>query len=68
MLTPQLSLRIICAYFGKTEKIMTEAQLEIQATYLGLRQDGCSKEQALSYILLMQFDAKDVVWLVQEIS
>lgn len=47
---------------------MTEAQLEIQATYLGLRQDGCSKEQALSYILLMQFDAKDVVWLVQKIS
>jgi hypothetical protein len=47
---------------------MTEAQLEIQATYLGLRQDGCSKEQALSYILLMQFDVKDVMWLVEEIK
>ena len=47
---------------------MTKAQLEIEATYLGLRQDGCSKEQALSYILLMQFDAKDIVWLVGEIK
>lgn len=47
---------------------MTEVQLDMLTAYYGMLQDGCSKEQALSYILLMQFDAKDVMWLVEKVK
>lgn len=47
---------------------MTKAQLDMLTAYYSILQDGCSKEQALSYILLMKFDAKDVVWLVEKVK
>ena len=39
---------------------MTDIQFEILTVLMGMMQDGCSKQEAISYILVMGYDPEDI--------
>ena len=47
---------------------MTKIQFEMLTAYYGMLQDGCCKEQALGFVIMMGYDREDIRWLVQKIS
>jgi|GEM_PF-5461015 len=44
---------------------MTKSQFEILTHYIGMLQDGCSKEDAIGFIILSEYDREDMLWLVR---
>jgi len=47
---------------------MTKTQFEMLTIYLGMLQEGCSKDEALGYVVLMQYEPENLSWLIQKIS
>ena len=39
---------------------MTDIQFEILTVLMGMMQDGCSKKEAVQYILLMDYELNDI--------
>lgn len=47
---------------------MTKTQFEMLTVYWGMLQEGCSKHEALGYIVLMGYEAENLSWLIEKIS
>ena len=47
---------------------MTKIQFEMLTVYWGMLQEGCSKNEALWYIALMEYEAENLSWLIEKIS
>jgi len=39
---------------------MTKIQFEILTIICGMMMEGCSKDEALAYVVLMQYEAEDI--------
>jgi len=39
---------------------MTKTQFEIYTIVCGMMMEGCSKDEALAYVLIMQYEAEDI--------
>jgi|TARA_B100000959_G_scaffold259553_1_gene295270 hypothetical protein len=51
------------------ETTMTKNQFEILMIYSGMLQEGCSKEGAIAYIMLMNDSPPaDIAWLIKKVG
>ena len=46
---------------------MTKIQFEILTIICGMMMEGCSKDEALAYVVLMQYEAKDIRIAVEKL-
>ena len=51
------------------ETTMTKNQFEMLMIYSGMLQDGCSREGAIAYIMLMNDSpTTDIAWLIKKVG
>ena len=46
---------------------MTKTQFEILTILCGMMMEGCSKDEALAYVVLMHYEAKDIRIAVEKL-
>ena len=54
-------------YTMKINKEITDEQIDWSITLWGMMGDGCSMQEALGYILLMECPTEIYAWLVKEV-
>lgn len=46
---------------------MTDTQFEMLQIYEGMRVRGLAYTEAIAYIMLMKYEAADIVWLIKRV-